>query len=70
MAAVICANSVCRVNAPPRKVCIAHRERLRTREDKSLCEECVRRVLYGDLQGQFQIAGTDERLRRVHPIEA
>ena len=40
LAAVICANQGCRPQAPPRKVCIAHREHLRMEEDKSLCEVC------------------------------
>ena len=67
LAAVVCANPGCRPPGLPRKVCIAHREHLRTRNDNSLCEECVRRVLYGDLKDRFQIAGTDQRLRKEHP---
>jgi hypothetical protein len=69
LAAVLCANPDCRPPASPRKVCIAHRERLRSEEEKSLCEVCVRRVLYGDLKGHFQIAGTEQRLRKDHPNE-
>lgn len=67
LAEVICGNSGCRTALPPRKVCVAHRERLRNREDRSLCAHCVRRVLYGDLRGAFQIAGTEARLRREYP---
>lgn len=67
LAAVICANPHCRPHAPPRKICVAHREHLRKREDQCLCEECVRRVLYGNLKDSFQIVGTEQRVRRAHP---
>ncbi len=67
LAAVVCANADCRQDAEPRKVCVAHREHLRDRSDQSLCSACVRRVLHGDLQSQYQIAGTRERLLRDYP---
>lgn len=67
LAAIVCANPECRPDAEPRKVCVAHREHLRDRSDQSLCSVCVRRVLHGDLQGQYEIAGTPERLLRDHP---
>lgn len=67
LAAVVCANPDCRQGAEPRKVCVAHREHLRDRSDQSLCSVCVRRVLHGDLQGRYEIAGTPERLLRDHP---
>jgi hypothetical protein len=67
LAALQCSNPACRKNAPPRKICVRHRERLRNPSDKSLCSECVHRTLYGDLKGQFQIGGTEDRLRRDYP---
>lgn len=67
LAAVICANPSCRDDRPPRKVCFRHREQLRADAGGNLCEECVRRVLYGDLSGRFEIVGTEDRLKKDHP---
>lgn len=65
-AEVACANPDCRAGGPTRKVCAAHRERLRE-SGGSLCAACVHRVLYGDLQSRYSIAGTEARLLRDHP---
>lgn len=67
LASVVCANPNCRPGSEPRKVCVAHREHLHDRSDQSLCSVCVQRVLHGDLQGQYEIAGTRERLLRDYP---
>jgi hypothetical protein len=67
LAEVVCANPACRSDGPPRKICVAHRELLRSRGSPSLCASCVRRVLHGDLQGQFDIAGSKERLLKDYP---
>jgi hypothetical protein len=67
LAALQCSNPDCRETAPPRKICVRHRERLRSAANMSLCSECVRRTLYGDLKGRFQIGGTEDRLRRDYP---
>jgi hypothetical protein len=67
LAEVVCANPSCRSDGPPRKICAAHRELLRSRGSPGVCASCVRRVLHGDLQGQFDIAGSKERLLKDYP---
>jgi hypothetical protein len=60
-----CANPACRADAPPRKVCPAHREFLHDMSGEGLCAECVRRWLNGELP-QYEVAGTRERLEREY----
>lgn len=63
LASVICSNPDCRPGAAPRKVCPRHQEHLATALDERLCDECVRRVVAGELTG-FDLAGSPDRLEK------